>query len=397
MSRQVALSIAMLLTTMGASLADRTMPQLLEVGQLPPVAYVRDHVKEFDAYPFDGYAIRLKPYEIASLLDAKPWPPAETEAQLEALRGIEWQRAKSNFIYLRTGSTRTFSWFDEDQWPTILDNVRMAATMAEAGHCKGLMLDPEIYVPADSMWSYTGGATALPFADVQRVVRHRGMQVMNELQSVKPDIEVLSLCGLSIGVFASERFMRRAMIEPDPVQRDGFLVQAKYALLPAFLNGMLDVVGPRARIIDGAEAGYTVYYETGFDSLRKLVRETGLGLIEPENRQRYQERFSMGLGLFLDRYLYLNQGRSPFQLLSDTERLQAMEQLIYGALKRSESYVWMYSNVVDWTGFRKPYNVPPGVAEGIRSALAKFREGRPLGFDTTATVQRAEKQLADTP
>jgi len=92
--------------------------------------------------------------------------------------------------------------------------------------------------------------------------------------------------------------------EPNPGERMRKLSSHHYALLPAFLNGMLDAIEPGCLIIDGNEPAY--YYSSSWEPYFRayhLMKQRALSLIAPENRGVYAPQVQAGFALYID-YLF---------------------------------------------------------------------------------------------
>jgi len=165
-----------------------------------------------------------------------------------------------------------------------------------------------------------------------------------------------------------------------------------YALLPAFLNGMLDAIKEGSLIIDGNEPAY--YYSSPQQYFRAyhLMRQGALSLIAPENRRKYALQVQAGFALYIDYLFALGPvwgKRSMARLMGPEERAKWLEHNTYWALYTTDEYVWCYSERMDWW---KGEGIPPGAEEAIKSARGKVERGQSLGFDIEGIIQKARER-----
>lgn len=181
------------------------------------------------------------------------------------------------------------AWTDDAAWARVAHNHAVLARIAREGAAAGLMIDPEDYTsarqgtrrPADPSW-----------AEVQALARRRGRQLMAAMGAEFPDLVLLSFWLLS--------FHHDALSASDPLavtHEDG-------DLWPAFVNGLLDALPHRARLVDGDEHAYR-YQAVRSDFLRAAgrTRTRARELVAPEHRATYAARVWVGFGLYLDMYV----------------------------------------------------------------------------------------------
>jgi hypothetical protein len=362
------------------SMREAPRKKLVEFGwDVPYPDEVKERVREMEERPFDGILLRLREYGEA--FDTRRWDEARLAPQIETLRGVAWKRFNDNFLLL--GATNSFGmdWFDDGQWETIRGNLRLAARAARAGRCVGIALDPEPYGP--NPWRYDGPSAGRPFEEVAAAVRRRGAEFLSALQAELPGLRLLTLFELGIfGDLAGEQ---------DPSARRARLSAGIYALLPAFLDGMLDAAAPGTTIVDGNEPSY--YYGSRQDFLRGRERVTrgARDLVAPELRERYSARVEAGMAVYADYVLarWRPDNDYPSRYAAPADRLRWLEHNVFWALTTSDEYVWFYGERMNWWSGE----VPRGVEKAIRSARAKVERGLPLGFELEGTVARARERM----
>jgi len=173
--------------------------KLIEIGwDTPGAAYVRDHVRELEALPFDGIALTPQQGQTPVMFEDRAW--TADEVQLDALSSIQWKRFTDNYLSVRGQSPTGAGWFDDARWERITGNTRQLSAAVAAARARGIVFDPEFYYGdeiADSAWRYN--TTQYPdrdFATVEAQVRQRGAEFMTALQSQRPDVTVLLMFSL---------------------------------------------------------------------------------------------------------------------------------------------------------------------------------------------------------
>ncbi|NUQ01924.1 MAG: hypothetical protein HUU35_18925, partial [Armatimonadetes bacterium] len=355
---------------------DRPAKKLLEYGwDVPYPSDVRANIRGMEKRPFDGVLLRLRGFNHA--FDPRPWKRPELQPQLDDLAAIDWQRFTDNFLVLYAANDQGMDWFNDAQWEVIVANLALEAEAARAGRCVGICFDPEPY--GNNPWPYTEALKSRPFWQVEQQVRRRGAQFVRALQTTMPDLKLLTFFQLSL--------FGHLFDQPDPSKRSEVLSSHSYALLPAFLNGMLDAAAPGVRIIDGNENSYYYTSETNFLAAYHAIKDSARSLIAPENRPRYVAQVQAGVALYIDQLVALRERQILSHYLSAEDRLRYAEHNTYWALKTTDEYVWCYSEKMNWWQDQ----VPAGLEEALRSARAKYAAGQPLGFTMTDLVKRGEE------
>jgi hypothetical protein len=364
----------------GAQAQERPGKKLVEYGwDVPFPDDVKEHVREMEKRPFDGILLRLREYNHA--FDTRRWDETRLAPQIETLRGIEWRRFTDNFLLLNATDSWGMDWFDDGQWEAIAGNLRLEARAAKAGRCVGVAFDPEPYGP--NPWAFPGPYPDRSFEQVASEVRKRGAQFLSALQGEMPGLRLLTL--FQLGIFGD------LVDEPDPAARSARLAGKIYALLPAFLNGMLDAAAPGTRIVDGNEPSY--YYRAPEDYFQAYhtIRQRARGVVAPEMRRKYAAQVEAGMAVYLDYLLAIWRPADDFfnRYTSPADRLRWLEHDVYWALYTSDEYVWCYGEGVDWWAGK----IPDGVEAAIRSARDKLDRGVPLGYDLKDVFVKARQDL----
>ena len=198
--------------------------------------------------------------------------------------------------------------------------------------------------------------------------RRRGAQFVTALQTNKPDVTVVLMFSVS-------------MVAAQAAEEGGDRTSLQYALIPAFVNGMLDSAGPGVRIVDGNEGGY--YYRTPRDyaNAADWIRDQGASLIDSKHRGRYQ-RDAVGAAVSPDCVFGVWTGPN-FQVcepgeLSTTDRRILLEQNVHAALRNADDVVWLYNENFDLVGPNltglAQENVPAGLdRQAVLDAITAAR------------------------
>jgi hypothetical protein len=339
--------------------------KIIEYGwDVPTAEFIQQNIAQMETSPFDGIIFMID--ESGShAFDTRPW--TEDDMQLNTLAQIEWDEFTDNFLILFSANHYGMDWFNDTHWQTIAANMRLYARAARTAGCVGIVLDPEPY--GSNPWEYS--AQLYPdksFAVVEAQVRQRGAQWLSAIQDEFPNPRILSFYLLSVVRFQTE---------DDPAN----IPDIGYALLRAFLEGMLDVASPATRIIEGNEYAY-YYDETNkyFDDYEWL-RNLPAGFISSEIQGKFASQVEIGMALYMDNVL-----SKPFLgtvTFPDEYKQIWWEHNVYYALATTDEYVWCYSEEMNWW----ENDVFAGGEEGITSAKEKYFQGMALDLDLYKTPE----------
>jgi hypothetical protein len=349
--------------------------KLIEYGwDVPTPDFIRTHIRQMEQRPFDGLIFRLKAG--TNVLEPKAWDEARFANDLENLRQIQWDRFTDNFVIMLAASNQ--DWFNDEHWKAIEHNVRLVAKAAKVARCEGICFDQEPY--GDNPWEYkkTAHGKEKSFGDYEAVARRRGAQFIRAVEAEFPRPKILTFFQLSL--FGS-------LLETlDPQVRSNRLSQNGYALLPAFLNGMLDAAGPGVSIIDGNENAYYYTDSRQYLSVYHLITQRGLLLVDPALWAKYRAHVQVGQALYIDQYFGLRAQPVLGHAMTPEERPVWCEHNTWWAMYTTDRYVWCYSERMNWWTNK---DVPPGCEESIRKARTKLAAGKGLDFDLKPIVDKA--------
>jgi hypothetical protein len=326
--------------------------------------WLAEHPEFTTTHPFDGLAVRLplddqwcKSQAVPpnTYLDDLAWSsrPVAYDAVKGAiadLRRTKWGALTDNFLWwnLRGGVEQLRADLESDEdWKALEHNARLAARVCRAGKLKGLLFDTEQY------GVFPNTKLPYPFGKAKpELLRKRGRAWMEAVQKECPDVIILFTFAWS----------------PD-LDSAGFLAGVK-----AFLNGMLDGIKGKARIVHGYEntfyygqaagsrftrdgfRGDRGRYEEAVASMRKWSSLSG----EP---RKFERHVRVGMAAWLE--------SDPWNLWSGWPG--GTRDTIWSnlplALATSEEYVWCWS---EHTNYLHTFTDPVPGLTGLNPFLASL-------------------------
>jgi hypothetical protein len=301
-------------------------------------------VAEIDKRPFDGIVVEAlgrndegKPVKLGWAFHSEKWKQAWFEAAAQRLKACKFRRPMDNFVlfYANPGNV---DWFDDAGWREVVEHWRIAARVAREAGFKGILFDPEPYAEPHAQFSYRAQPQHArhTFGEYCQKARQRGREVMKAVAGEYPDLTVLCYFLNSVNAQAVGQ-----------VDAERALTPSGYGLLPAMLDGWLDVAPPTLTLVDGCESAYHYNSPLEFLEAGNLMRGACQDLVAPENRAKYRAQVQTSFGLYLD--AYANPKSSPWYIDgqggSRAERLRANAA---DALRVADEYVWVYGEKHRW-------------------------------------------------
>ena len=368
-----------LLGTEHGAASKASKKHLIELGwDAPTPNHLRANIKTMEQQPFDGLMVNLNAGK--TIFNKTAYPDGAFKQDRLDLAATTSRKLEHNFITIWSAREDGWDWFNDNDWKATETNATNFAKTAKAGRFKGFFFDPEPY--GTNPWSYN--TTLYPkqnFTSVQAKVRARGAAFLNAIQAELPEVKIMTLFGVSIVKAQAEE---RSSLE-----------KADWALLASFIDGMLDVINPKAELIDGNEGSYYYTAAQGFDDFH-AYKDSAREYVSLENRRKYDNQVKMAHAVFADGLL--NLWKSPrffgYYLQNDFERLQFIEHNTFHALRSSDGYVWVYNENMDWWGSKgKGVQLPKGLEAVLKRATQKIKQNRPLGVNVEGFVARASTRF----
>jgi len=336
--------------------------KLIEFGwDEPDTGFLRQHLEEMEKTPFDGCVFHADFERADGRKGSFTWDSWSTNAFTEAdlkkpfddLKALRPSRFKHSFLRFNT-TPANLDWFDDHS--AVLNNARLAARLARAGQCPGLLFDIEQYNAPLFDYRKQRDAKTKSWEVYATQVRQRGREVMEAFQAGYPDLTVFLTFCYSLPWLESG-------------SGRGALAECHYGLLAPFVDGMVEAARGATRLADGHEISYgyreaaqfTTAYQTMQTNLLPIVRD-------PE---KYRRRVSFGFGLWLD-HDWRKNGWNVEDVSKNYFTPKAFEVSVRAALATADEYVWIYSETPRWWSEQGgSVKLPPAYAEALRRARTK--------------------------
>ena len=305
------------------------------------------------------------------------WTRDSVRDQLPFLKAISMKPnlGSSFLVFWMTPGVKgvRLDWTDDKAWANYAENMATVAWLAKEGGMKGLMLDPEEYgAQGGSLTQYIITQRDPPFGKCANLARKRGREVFSRVFEEFPDAVLFFLWTMEHQV---RHFAVRGVTDPLQMSDDAG------ELLPYFYNGMLDVMPPGARFVDGAE-----HYS--LTSLKDMYWKGALNqlvgarpFVAPENWGKYRAQLLVGNTHYLDMFSTRANPRSHwYHGPVDGSRLEHLRRNLVQSLEVADEYVWLYGEggrLIDWrgaSGKRQSDKIPlweeqiPGLSETLEMA-----------------------------
>lgn len=338
--------------------------KLIEFGwDYPSVSYLRTNIDEVKKTSFDGVCFSFD-VDIYNAFDTTQF--ADSKFQYDPLSTIDWGKLTENFVVIRGTGYSGAHWLDDASWQKISQNLRKVSKALSGSKIKGIVFDPEYYFKDNRLdpWVYNASYyNGMSYQEVGNYVRRRGKVFIQSLQSYKPDVKVLCLWLLGL-VYAQNRNY--------PIEKTGM------ALLPFFVEGMLEGKNNSSEIIDGNESSYWYQKPENFIESGEYIRNVEGELIQKPLRYKYRD-ISTAQSVYFDGIYAKN---AQFEKGFDKKtKKRWLKNNLYFAYKTTDKYVWFYDEKVNWW----KNSIDSGVREIINEVKNKmFAEGN----ENSSLIQR---------
>ena len=306
----------------------------------------------FDALAIDGVMTSFRGftpqgefYSHATLFNGPKLTSELIAPQKEMVKKFSGHTSlRHNFLVCWMSPKERLAWDDDTAWGHFAENMRVVAEAAAECGMEGFFLDNEDYSKV-RQYRHLKGVDSMTFDEAVALARRRGREVFSGVLKEHPKAALLGAWFFSWNdYYANIKNIRAEM------RRSG-------DLWPAFLNGILDVLPPEAKFVEGDERGYLCFADRhDFHTRAFQVRQAVISLIEPENRAKYALQGQTSFGLFLDMYtpeIETGDYCRTFPPASDGSMLTRFMQNLEQASRVSSEYVWIYGQGYCWIDWQK--------------------------------------------
>ena len=211
------------------------------------------HADQFDRLPSSGITVYIKRclpdgscLNTDEIMGGENWTRENVAPFIPSLRQFVKHRGLcDSMLTFRCTTTNHLDWTDDAVWARAGDNLAVLAWLAKESGLKGLVVDCEEY---NRMLQFTHRYFKNqdpPYVVVSEFARRRAREVFGKVFAVYPDITLLFY------QFLTQHPRYQDYRDPRWKVRDWS------DLFPSFCNGVLDVLPPTAKIVDGCEnSGY---------------------------------------------------------------------------------------------------------------------------------------------
>jgi hypothetical protein len=333
--------------------------KLIEFGwDEPDTAFLKTQTQQLERSPFDGCVFHLaarSPNGAIANFSWLCWGKRQfTEAELAQARadleGIRWGQFRDNFLRLNV-TPADLDWFDDHS--AILSNMRLAARIAAAGHCRGLLLDTEAYQGKLFDYHKQRQAPNRDWNAYAAQANRRGREVVEAFQDEFPGLTILVTFGHSLAWRQSDGGKKALADCPD-------------GLLAPFLDGLIAASKGATQLVDGHELSYGFRDPALFSQARETMKQRAAGLAA--DPARYQKMVSAGFGLWLD-YDWPKYGWKPAEIERNYFTPDGFETSLRAAIAQSDEFVWIYTEKPRWwSNLDHPTDLPEPYIEAVRRA-----------------------------
>lgn len=318
--------------------------KLIERGwDAPTVKEYVENVKEIEASPFDGVAIKFdtvddagKPIQAFMGGVNVPWKKEWFQASVDALKKTKSPKLADSFFStsMATGPHNFADAFDDEGWKNIINHYRIAAWAAKQAGLKGVMLDLEAY--SSTIIKFAAAKEDKSFDEYAAQVRKRGREMMQAMAEEYPDMTLFTLFLNSGAAMAALGGDPRETLESG---------KSHYNLMPALINGWLDAIPPTMTVVDGMEHSYPHSTELAYLRRVNAARNTVLATVDEKNRAKYRAQVQAGLAIYLDAFLVdQTDAHSTVYTIPPLEGTltDRLRQATIDAFEAVDEYVWVF-------------------------------------------------------
>jgi hypothetical protein len=332
--------------------------KLIEFGwDEPDTSFLRRQRAQLEATPFDGCVFHVTAHSAGGKTASFTWhswgrrsfSADELKLARADLESIGDSRFRENLLRFNV-TPAEIDWFDDHD--AVVNNARLAAELARAGRCRGILLDTEQYEGKLFDYSRQRDAKRRTWSEYAAQAQRRGREVMTAFLDGFPGLTVFLTFGHSLPWKQSSAGKKPLSECPD-------------GLLVPFLDGMIDAVRPPARLVDGHEMSYGYRGADAFIRAHRTIKHDAAAVAA--DRSAYERTVSAGFGLWLD-YDWRSRGWNTANVESNHFSPGRFETSLRAAVEQSDEFVWIYTEKPRWwSEAGKAIDLPPAYVETVRS------------------------------
>ena len=319
-----------------------------EWGPITPAEYVK-YADRIDRTGLDGVGVYVKArrpdgkrIESSCVGDgADLWTREMVADQVPLFReAMSHKGLRESFIRALGAPHGRLDWADDAVWAKVTQSMATLAWLAKEGGFRGLIIDPEDYHKAKQFERRPGDE---PWSVLAPLARRRGREIFSAVFREYPEAVIFTYWLFSWNIY--QAYSNNPMVS----------ARCGGDLWSSFVNGILDVMPPSAKLVDGNEWAYEAEAKR-FEFLMSSVaqRNCADGLVAPENRAKYRAQVMPGFGLYLDSYTNdktNSAGKANHYYYGPDEsgtRAGHLERNLSAALRASGGYVWFWGEKFSW-------------------------------------------------
>ena len=330
-----------------------------EWGVMSP-ARLLEYADQIDATGIDGVSLYISAKDAngnsirsSSIIDGNEFTDEALADQVDVLRKATAHKGlRESFIRTLGAPKVRVDWKDDAHWAKVARSMGALAKFARETGVRGFIVDPEDYHKQNQ---FEARPDDEPYDLLAPLARKRAREIFSAVFREYPDIVVLGYWLFSW--------------HPQHVSSENPMASArsKGDLWPAFINGILDVLPPRAKLVDGDEWSYDAKASKNeFMISAAAQRNAVLGLVAPENRAKFRAQAMPGFGLYLDSYVMgptnKNGKANHYYFGPDNgSRRGHFERNLSEALDSAGEYVWLWCEKKTWVKWGEDVKMGWGV------------------------------------
>ena len=310
----------------------------------------------FDKTPIDGIGIKLRAETVVDgkktvffyrdFMHQPSWTKEAFADQIPLFRKLTAHKSmKHCFVNSFAAPRKRISWNDDAQWARIAKSMRTVAWVAKQGGLKGLTIDPEDYHKAHQ---FSRAHDDPPYEELCDIVRRRAREVFTPVFEEYPDVTLHFFWFMSHVQYYAKR--DRA----DVVR----MAKVDESLWPSFVNGILDILPPEARVNDGQEDSYhSSAAKNGYRNDAYMFHSLYPKLVDPVNIDKYRRQVGYSPAIYMEMYLN-KEGSTWYKGPTNGSRVETLRADLVQATDVCGGYVWFWGEKHTWVdrgkGWRKP-------------------------------------------